>query len=273
MCVRGGHRVTALVGIIKKELKIAFTTPVAYVVFFLFTLLSSLIFSNQLREYERMVQKSRHIEDPEVLAQLNFNDVILTEMFVNVQIVFIFLIPILTMRAFAEEKKQRTMELLMTTPITPVTVIVGKFAAILFILLCLCAILVVYPIILTMYGTTTLVGNSIIDWPTTGLGILGVFLCGAMFSAAGFAFSSLTENQVVAALLTFFLLLLLWFLGGASTNVYGWLGEVLSFISPLNHISNFAKGILHVGDTLYYVTFSFVFLFLSYRMVEGERWG
>jgi len=265
--------VIALIGIIKKELKISFTTPVAYVVFFLFTLLSSLIFSNQLREYERMVQKSRHIEDPEVLAQLNFNDVILTEMFINIQIIFIFLIPILTMRAFAEEKKQRTMELLMTTPITPLTVIIGKLLANLVILLCLCAILVVYPVILTMYGTTTLVGASIIDWPTTMLGLFGVFLCGAMFSSVGFAFSSLTENQVVAALLTFFLLLLLWFLGGAAANVYGWLGDVLTFVSPLNHISNFAKGVLHVGDTLYYVSLAVVFLFFSYRMVEGERWG
>jgi ABC-2 type transport system permease protein len=263
----------ALVGLIKKELKVAFTTPVAYVVFFLFTLLASLMFSNQLREYERMVQKSRHIEDPEVLAQLNFNDVILSEMFVNVQIIFIFLIPILTMRAFAEEKKQRTMELLMTTPITPITVIVGKYIATFIVLVCLAALLFTYPVILTAYGTISLVGESVIDWPTTILGISGVLLCGSMFAAAGFAFSALTENQVVAALLTFFLLLLLWFLGGAANNVHGWLGQVLGFASPLSHINSFARGLFNLGDALYYVSFTAVFLLVTYRMVEGERWG
>jgi ABC-2 type transport system permease protein len=231
--------VTALVGIIRKELKIAFTTPVAYVVFFMFTLLASLLFRNQLLAFERLVQKSRHIDDPELLGQLNFNDVILNEVFINIQIVFIFLIPILTMRSFAEERKQKTMELLMTTPITPVTVIVGKYLSNLVLLLCLC----------------------------------GTLLAGLMFSAAGFAFSSLTENQLVAALLTFFVLLLLWFLGGAAASVQGWAGEVLAYISPLNHIESFAKGILSVPDTIYYGSLAFLFLFFTYRMVEAQRWG
>ena len=264
---------TALWGLIRKELKVSFTTPVAYVVFFLFSLLVSLMFWGQLREYERMVQKSRHIEDPEFLAQLNFNDIILAEVFVNVQIVFLFLVPILTMRLLAEEKKQRTMELLMTTPITPTTVIAGKFTAVLVLLCCLCAILLVYPIILTIFGTVSLVGATVIDWPTTTLGLFGIFLCGAMFASVGFAFSALTESQVVAALLTFFTLLLMWFLGGASTNVHGWLGDVLGFISPLNHLGNFAKGILSLSDVSYYLSVTVVFLFFTFRMVEAQRWG
>ncbi len=264
---------TALVGIIRKELKIAFTTPVAYVVFFMFTLLASLLFRNQLLAFERLVQKSRHIDDPELLGQLNFNDVILNEVFINIQIVFIFLIPILTMRSFAEERKQKTMELLMTTPITPVTVIVGKYLSNLVLLLCLCGILLVYPVILTVYGSTSVVDGSVVDWPTTFLGIFGTLLAGLMFSAAGFAFSSLTENQLVAALLTFFVLLLLWFLGGAAASVQGWAGEVLAYISPLNHIESFAKGILSVPDTIYYGSLAFLFLFFTYRMVEAQRWG
>lgn len=264
---------TALWGIVRKEVKVAFTTPVAYVVFFLFTLLASLMFWNQLREFERLVQKSRHIEDIEYLNQINFNDIILNEVFINVQIIFIFLIPVLTMRSFAEERKQKTMELLMTTPITPGTVIAGKYLANLVLILCLCALLLVYPIILTLFGTTSLVDQTVIDWPTTLLGLGGILLCGMMFSAVGFAFSSVTENLVVAAVLSIMVLLLLWFIGGASTNVHGWLGDVLAFLSPLNHITNFAKGVLHVGDTLYYLTVATVFLFFTYRMVEGQRWG
>jgi len=264
---------TAFIGILKKELKVAFTTPVAYVVFFLFTLLASLMFWSQLREFERMIDKSRHIEDPELLAQLNFNDVILSPVFIAMQVIFMFLIPILTMRAFAEERKQRTMELLLTTPVTPLTVIAGKYLANLVIICCLCVLLVVYPVILTTFGSVSAVGASVVDWPTTLLGITGVLLCGGMFSAVGFAFSSITENQVVAALLTFFVLLLLWFLGQASSNVHGWLGDVLGFVSPVNHINDFAEGVLNVGDAIYYFSMGGVFLFFTYRMVEGQRWG
>jgi len=264
---------TAFWGLFKKELKVAFTTPVAYVVFFLFSLLASMLFWYQLRQYEALVQKTQHMSDPEMLAQLNFNDVILTELFVNVQIVFVFLVPILTMRVFAEERKQKTMELLMTSPITTTTIVGGKFLANSVLVLCLTGLLVIYPLILTMYGTTTLVGESVIDWPTTTLGMLGVLLCGLMFSALGFFFSSLTESQILSALLTFFSLLLLWFMGGASTNVPGIAGNVIAFLSPLNHISQFARGVLHVGDVSYYVSLTAVILFLCYRSVEGQRWG
>ena len=264
---------TALMGMIRKELKVSFTTPVAYIVFFLFALLVSMLFWGQLREFERMVQKMRHISDPEMLAQLNFNDIILAEVFVNIQVVYIFLIPILTMRMLAEEKKQRTMELLMTTPITPATVLFGKYIAMLVILLCLCMLLMVYPIILTWYGTNSMVQVSVIDWRTTTLGIAGVFLSGMMFSALGFVFSSITENQIVSALLTFFTLLLLWFIGGTSMNIHGWLADVLTFLSPLSHVKNFAKGIFHVGDVAYYLSITGILLFLTHRMVEGQRWG
>lgn len=264
---------TALLGMIRKELKVSFTTPVAYIVFFLFTLLVSMLFWGQLREFERMVQKMQHISDPEMLAQLNFNDVILAEVFVNIQVIFIFLIPILTMRLIAEEKKQRTMELLMTTPITSFTVIAGKYIAVLCILSCLCALLLIYPVILTVYGTNSMVQYSVIDWRTTIMGIGGVFLSGMMFSSLGFAFSSITENQIVSALLTFFTLLLLWFIGGTGMNIHGWLADVLTFLSPLSHVRNFAKGMFHVGDLAYYVSLTGLFLFLTHRMVEGQRWG
>lgn len=263
---------TPFLGIFKKELKVAFTTPVAYVVFFLFALISSAIFWSQLRDYERLVQRSKHIEDAEFLAQLNFNDVILTELFVNVEIIFIFLLPILTMRVFAEERKQKTMELLMTTPITTGTVVFGKYAAMLVVLVCLIALLFVYPIILTMFGESS-INASVVDWNTCLLGMLGVFLCSVTFSAVGFAFSSFTDSQIVAALLTFFLLLLLWFLGGASATVHGVVGDVLGFLSPLNHIQNFAKGVLHIGDVVYYLSMATLFLVVAYRAVEGQKWA
>lgn len=263
---------TALLGIARKEIKVAFTTPIAYVVSFFFTLMTSLLFYQQLLDYERRLQRARHFEDAELLAQLNFNDVILAYVFLNVQLIFIFLIPMLTMRMFAEERRQRTMELLMTSPISPLQIVAGKYLSFLWVLFCLCVLVTAYPLILTIFGSNSLVGASVLDWNTTLLGIAGIFLMGAMFGAIGFACSSLTENQIVAALLSFFILLLLWFVARLGQETPGDLGAFLLFLSPLGHVVRFIKGILHLGDVLYFLSGTFFFLFLSHRMVEGWRW-
>jgi ABC-2 type transport system permease protein len=259
-------------GILKKELKIAFTTPIAYVVFFAFTLWTSIVFYKGLLGYEEALQRSRHLEDDELLGMLNFNDFILSQLFANVQIVFVFLVPALTMRTFAEEKKQRTMELLMTTPIGPWQVLVGKFLGYLTVVACLCFVVAVYPMILTVFGTNTLVDASVIDWPTTLLGLGGVFLTGAMFGAIGFFFSGVTESQVVSALLTFFTLLVFWQLMGFAQEAPGWLGAALMYLTPFSHMTNFARGVLHLGDVVYYLSVSTFFVFLAQRVLEGQRW-
>ncbi len=263
---------TALVGIFKKELKVAFTTPIAYVVFFAFTLFSSVVFYDQLLKYEQQLQRSRHVEDSELLALLNFNDIILAHLFASAQIVFVFAVPILTMRVIAEEKRHKTMELLMTSPIGPWQVVLGKYFAYLLVLVCLCGILAVYPVILTVFGQNSLIDASVIDWPTTLLGLFGVLLTGAMFGAIGFFFSSVTESQIVSALLSIFTLLILWRVATLAAEAPGWLGGVLLFLTPLSHMTSFVKGVLHLADVLYYVTLSGFFLFLTYRMVEGQRW-
>ena len=263
---------TALAGIIKKELKIAFTTPVAYVVYFFFTVIASLLFWLLLLEFEASLQRFQHFEDPELVERLNFNDAILGVLYVNMQLFLMLLTPILTMRLVAEEKKHRTMELLMTSPIRPWHIAVGKFAAYLVLLLGLCSIMLVYPVLLTVFGSSSVVGASVVDWPTTFMGLVGLFLAGAMFGAIGFAFSTITENQVVAALVSILVLLVLWFLASAGAQTPGWLGDVFTFVSPVSHIGNFAEGVLHTGDVVYYLAFTAVFFLFAHRMIEGQRW-
>lgn len=263
---------TPLLGIIKKELKVAFTTPIAYVVFFFFTLLTSLLFYNQLLEYEKKLQRARHFEDTELLALLNFNDVILAPVFLSVQVILAVLVPILTMRMLAEEKRHRTMELLLTTPIRPIDVVLGKYLAYLLIVVCLCALVLIYPAILTVFGSNSLVEASVVDWPTTLLGTLGIFLTGIMFGAVGFCFSSLTESQVLAAVLGIMVLLLMWLLARFGQETAGWVGETMAYISPVSHMGNFVSGVLHLGDVFYYLSVAGFFLFFTHRMVEGQRW-
>jgi ABC-2 type transport system permease protein len=262
----------ALIGIIKKELKISFTTPVAYVVFFFFTVIQSLLFWLLLIDFESSLQRFQHFEDPELVERLNFNDSILSVLYVNMQLFLMLLTPILTMRLIAEEKKHKTMELLMTSPIRPWQIAVGKYAAYLIMLVGLCSIGLVYPVLLTVYGSSSIVGSGIIDWNTTFMGLVGLFLAGAMFGAIGFAFSAVTENQVVAALVSILVLLVLWFLAQAGAQTQGWLGDVFTFVSPVSHIENFAQGVLDLGDVLYYVALTAVFFLFAHRMIEGQRW-
>jgi ABC-2 type transport system permease protein len=264
--------VTALFGLLKKELKIAFTTPIAYVVFMAFAVLSSLLFWLRLMAFEELMQRYLHFSDPELLDRLNFNDVILSYLFINMQIIFLVAMPMLTMRLIAEERKQKTFELLLTSPIRPWQILIAKYAASLMLVASLCVLALVYPAILHVFGQSGLVDTSPVDWTSTLFGLLGLFLAGAGFAAVGLFFSSVTENQVVAALLTLLGLLLLWYLQGAGFKTAGWLGVTLVYMSPLSHIDSFALGVLDTADLVYYLSLCFFFLFLTHRMIEGRRW-
>jgi len=262
----------AWIGIFRKEMRVALTTPVVYVVGFFFVLIGSLLFWLRLLQFEQATLNYRHYEDPKLVAYLNFNDVIINYLFVNMQIIFVFLIPLLTMRVFAEEKKQKTLEVLLTSPIRPWQILLGKYVSVLTWVLFLCALAMIYPALLDFFGSTTLINGPVIDWMATWMGVAGLFLTAAAFGSIGLFFSSVTENQLVAALLSFTLLLFLWFLHTAGMQTQGWFGDVLSYISPLSHMSNFSRGSLYLPDLVYFVSICVLFLFLTHRVLESERW-
>ncbi len=172
-------------------------------------------------------------------------------------VIFLFIVPFLTMRSFAEERKLKTMELLKTAPITDTQIVLAKFLAVgLFYSLLLIATFI-FPILLLVYGE-----------PDTGpllLSYLGLWLLGGAFLAIGLFCSSLVRSPMLAALLTFAFLLLLWFLGGMG----GGIGEEISII---RHIEGFAMGVLNISDVVYYLCVIVAFLFMTIRMLEAERW-
>jgi ABC-2 type transport system permease protein len=263
---------TAVIGIVRRELKVAFTTPVAYIVLFLFTFFSSIIFNYNLQSYEERLQRVSHFDDPEALARINFTDSLLLPMFLQVELLLILVVCLLTMRTFAEEKKQKTMELLMTSPIEPWHVVLGKYLAYLVIVAAVCAITLIYPVILTMFGTNTLVNASVVDWPTTLLGIAGIFLAGMSFGALGFFFSAATDNQVVAVLLSMVAVFVVWISGLLGGSLEGFMGAFLVYIGPASHIGNLSRGILDLADVSYFVSMAVFFLVLTHQLVEGQRW-
>lgn len=263
----------ALAGIFRKELKIYFTTPVAYVVFALFSLVASFFFWSFVQRFQMEVMQFQQYQRPDLLDRLNLNDRVLTPLYVGyVQIIFLFLMPLLTMRLVAEERRSRTMELLMSSPVRPWQIVLAKYLAAVTMVLCLAAICFVYAFLLEAFGEG--IGDKgPLDWNTTWMGLLGLTLVGSTCAAVGLFTSSITDNQIVAAVIGMMTLLFFWVLRGVGSSLEGSLGEVLTYMSLLSHIESFARGIFSVPDLVYFASFIFLALFLSHRMVEGQRWA
>ena len=215
------------IAIAKKELNIYFATPIAYVMFTLFVVIGSYFFLRLLGAYEQASLQYMRFNQPELVSRLNFQDVIFRSLFGNLGLILIFIIPFLTMRLIAEEKRQKTIELLYTTPITPSQIVWGKYLASLGILACALLLTVTYPLLVQLVAKDA----TGVEWRSVGLGYLGLFLMGAAYMAIGLFISSLTESQVVAALITFVVLLMTWIIGWAATEAEGWVREFVTYLT------------------------------------------
>jgi ABC-2 type transport system permease protein len=168
------------------------------------------------------------------------------------------------MRLFAEERRSGTIELLLTYPIRDGAVLLGKYLAALAMYGVMLLFTLVYPAVVLYFAR--------VEWGVLGAGYLGLLLMGATFLAVGIFASSLTENQIVASIITFGILLIFWVIGWSADYAGGPWGRVLSHISLLEHFDSFAKGVLDTKDILYYVNFTIVALFLTLRSLEARRW-
>ncbi|MCX6561291.1 MAG: ABC transporter permease [Candidatus Aminicenantes bacterium] len=248
--------------IAKKELRAYFTSPIAYVVMTVFLVLVGFFFYSLMWWFN--AQSMQAAQNPAYAQQMNINQMVFGPLFNNMSIILLLMLPLLTMRLFAEEKKIGTEELLMTSPITVGQVIAGKFLAsflVLAAMLALTGILAVFPF---LYGNPELL--PILN------GYLGLLLMGGAFLAIGIFFSSLTENQIVAAILTFGALLLFWILNWASSSAAGFWKDVLNYVSFFQHFDNATQGILDTADLIYYASFAFFGLFLTHSVIQSRRW-
>jgi len=226
-----------------KEVKSYFYSPMAYILIGLFILLSSLFFLPRL-----------------LYQNADFNAVLETMGFI-----LLFIVPVLTMRILAEDRKNGTEVLLVTSPVSLTGIVVGKYLAALFVFLIMTVITFIYPIILFAFGapfTTGLVG-----------GYIGFILLGASFISVGVFASSLTENQVIAVVISFVSLLIMWIIDFVSSTVGGFLSKILNWFSLLSRYEDFNKGILGLSPIIYYLSFIAVFLFLTVRVIEKRRWS
>ncbi len=251
-----------VLSICRKEIRTYFTSPIAYVAITVFLILVGFFFYSTVSWFSlQSIQISRF---PELLAQVNINQMVYTPLFSNICLILIFMVPLLTMRLLAEEKKNRTDELLLTSPLSVWQIIMGKYLASLFVLLLMFLLTGVLSIFTFAWGNPELAPIL--------TGYLGLVLLGAAFLAIGLFFSSLTENQIVAAFLTMSTLMLLWVLNWASYALSGVWRNLLKQLSFMNHFANLATGVIDTADVIYYLSIVFLGLFLTHTVIRSRRW-
>lgn len=243
-----------------KEYKSYFTGPVAYVVTGLFVFLMSWMFFQILAAF---AQRS-----PLMMMQgrgMSLNDYVFSPHFGNVNVVLLIMIPALTMRLFAEEKKNRTMDLLMTSPLTATEIVVGKYFAGLFVVWTILATLAIYPLVTLLFSNY--------DKGPILTAFLGLGLLSGVYVAIGVFASSLTENVIIAYFVAFVLSLFFWVIGWASASMEGATSQsIFNYLSIVSHFGDFTKGMIDVSAIIYYLSLIFFFCFLTHRVVESARW-
>jgi ABC-2 type transport system permease protein len=249
--------------VVRKELHTYFVSPIAYVVAGVFLLLlGSLLFLPILAISNQSLQMLRMQGN---LPDVNLNQLVLRPAFGNMAVVMLLVAPILTMRLLAEEKKLKTMELLLTSPLTITDVVLGKFLAAFLVFTSMLA--------LTALGTVAL--GAIVDlrWAPIATAYLGVLLLGGLFLSVGLLASGLTENQVIAVIVSFGLLLVIWLFGWAGQLVGDSpFGKLMSYLSPIGHFDNLISGLIDSKDLVYFATAIILSLFLTHRVLESQRW-
>jgi len=250
------RNVLALAG---KEIRGYFASPIGYVIMGFFALLFGVFFYAYLGAFIDQSMQMGGMGGP-----VNVNMSMIRPLFGNASVVLLFVIPMITMRTYSEEKRSGTIELLLTSPITDLQIIVGKFLGAMTLYVAMLAVTLVY------IGILFWTGNP--DWRPVAAGYLGLLLMGASFIAVGLLISNLTKNQIVAGIATFGVFLLLW--------IISWIGEqmgpraqtILSYLSVTEHFDDFAKGIIDTKHIVYYLSFITFGLFLTAKSVDSERW-
>jgi ABC-2 type transport system permease protein len=247
-----------------KELQGYFVQPVAYVVLTVFLLLGGWFFFSMLRQFDQMVQLVQMMGQQGQLEQMNLNVRVIDPLLHDFLIVLIIVMPALTMRVFAEEKRTGTYELLLTAPIRTGEIVAGKFIAASAFTLVMVALAWIFPLILMIFGN-----------PEVGVmfaGYVGLALVAITFVAVGLFTSSLTQNQIVAAISSFGILIMMLVISWAADSGGGTVWAVLKYISLPEHFSTMTRGVINTEDIVFFLSAIAVSLFLTQRAVESARW-
>lgn len=250
--------------IFKREVRHYYTSPIAYVVIVIFTAVFGFLYFRNLTYYSQLSYQL--MQNPYYPQRIDLVMAVFAPLFSSNSIIFLLVIPPLSMRLFAEEKKSGTIELMFTYPVKDIQMVLGKWLASLTILLVMLALSVPGVFMAFKFAGSW-------EWGPVLSGYLGMFLMGVSFLSLGILISALSENQIVALIISYGALLAFWFLGWAiDPNSGKKMADVLTEFSIIQHLDNFIKGVIDTRDVVYYVLFIFTCVFLTTRVLESKRW-
>jgi gliding motility-associated transport system permease protein len=251
-----------ILAIAHKELRAYFASPIAYIVIGCFALMYGFFFNVMLRYFlQASLQMSQFGGGPQ---SANVNEMMIRNLMQNDLIMVLFVAPMITMRSYAEEKRSGTMELLLTSPLTDLQIVLGKFIGAMA-LYGVTLIVTLIPLgMLFLYGTP--------EWKPILTSYLGLFLFGGCFLSAGMFISSLTKNQIIAATVSFFVFLLLWVIDWIGSFSGPTVSAITNYLSVVQHVDDFWKGVIDTTHIIYYLSFMAFGLFLTAKSLDTERW-
>lgn len=250
----------------RKEMGHYFVSPIAYIFIGLFLFLSAYFFnyflSAMIQQASMMAMQGMRFGAP---PEVDVPGQVMRAFFGLLSTLVLFFTPILTMGVYAEERKRGTMELLMTSPVTETQIVLGKFLASLTLFALMLLPTASYLIFMCLRS------DPMPPWRMLLAGYAGVLLLGGSLLALGTFISSLTENQLIAAVLTFAAFLFVWVLDLGS-NASGGIGAVVQYLSVIRHYDDFTRGIIDTSALIYYFSFIALFIFLTVRSIDSMRW-
>ena len=250
-----------ILAVAHKELKSYFASPMAYIIIGFFALVFGYFFIALLLFFD---QRSMQVAGLGGSQTMNVNQDLLRPVFQNTMVIFLFVLPMITMRTYSEEKRSGTIELLLTAPLTDFQIIMGKFLGAMGLYAAMLGITLIHVGLLFIFGQP-----EVLQIVTTYLGLL---LMGGCFISVGLLISSLTKNQIVAGMITFVVFLMLWIINWIASSMGPTTQEVLNYLSITEHLDDFTLGVIDTKHLVYYFSVMAFGLFLTARSVDVERW-
>jgi ABC-2 type transport system permease protein len=251
-----------ILAIAHKELKSYFSTPIGYIVIGMFALVYGWFFYVMVLIFN---QQSAQFGGAEGGA-VDINQQLIRPLFLNASVILLFVLPLITMRTYSEEKRSGTIELLLTSPVSDIEIILGKFLGAMALYAAMLAITAIHMALLFSWT------NPKPELSVPLMGYLGLLLMGGCFISVGLLISSMTRNQIVAGMVTFAVFLLLWVINWPASFSGPTTQSVLNYLSITDHFDDFTRGILDTKHLIYYFSVMSFGLFLTARSVDTERW-
>jgi ABC-2 type transport system permease protein len=245
----------------KKEVDSYYSSPLAYVLIGLFSLISGIIFFNLLVSYTDGIQAI----PPDMAGQFSFVDEVIIKLFGNINFLFLFFIPLITMRLFSEERKAETLDLYWMSPVSDWQLVLAKGLAALTLILSMLLMTIIFPLIIF--------GMGIRDFTLLGSAYLGLILNACAYISLGLFCSSLSNNQIIAGLLSILSIMFLWMItwGGHLNSNYV-VAEIFTYIGIISHFERTLRGLIGTQDLIYYSSFIFIFGFLTVKSLGRRNW-